>query len=328
MNMSKNQKPTQERIDAFYHRNVLDIKSLCRDDLMTIMQMAAYYDEALQENRPLDDMQGKILAALFFEPSTRTHLSFESAMRRLGGTVITVAETPKMQTSSTAKGETLYDSIRVINYYCDIIACRSPISGARFEIDRAATVPYINAGDGSGEHPTQALLDLYTIYKEKGGIDGLTYAICGDLKYGRAPHSLLDALAKFHVKKIILASPEELRMPKENVDEVRKISGAEIEECFNLDYACQNADVIYMTRVQRERFTTQEEYERNRNLFIMTQRHVDMMREGAIILHPLPRVNEITVEVDAYPGAAYFRQAGNGVPVRMALLAMLTGSVK
>ncbi|MDO4582157.1 MAG: aspartate carbamoyltransferase [Bacillota bacterium] len=321
-------KPSQEKMAAFCGKNILDISSLSREQLETIMQTAAYYDAKLEKHELLHDMEGKIMASLFFEPSTRTRLSFESAMQRLGGKVITVTETPTMQTSSTAKGETMYDAIRVINYYCDVIACRSPIKGVRLEIDRAATVPYINGGDGSGEHPTQALLDIYSIYKEKGGLDGWTYAICGDLKYGRAPHSLLDALAKFKVKKIILASPKELRMPEENIAKIKADMGVEIEECFDLDYAAKNADVIYMTRVQRERFSSQEEYERNKNLFIMTKRHVDMFVKDAIVLHPLPRVNEIAVEVDDYPGAAYFRQAGNGLPTRMALLALVTGSVK
>lgn len=320
-------KPSAEAMAKFVGKNILDIASLSREDLLTIMQTAAYYDQALAEKRILHDMEGKVMASLFFEPSTRTRLSFETAMHRLGGKVITVSETPSMQTSSTAKGETMYDSIRVINYYCDVIACRSPIKGVRHEISRAATVPYINGGDGSGEHPTQALLDVYTVYKEKDGLDGLVYAICGDLKYGRAPHSLLDAIAKFDVKKIILASPEELRMPEDNIAKIRDL-GIEIEECFDLDYAVQNADVIYMTRVQRERFASQEEYERNKNLFIMGKRHIGMFRPGAIILHPLPRVNEIEVEVDDYPGAAYFRQAGNGVPIRMALLALVTGSIR
>lgn len=323
----KTGKPSAEALAAFIGRNILDIDSLSREDLETIMQTAAYYDQALTEKRILHDMEGKIMASLFFEPSTRTRLSFESAINRLGGKAITVSETPTMQTSSTAKGETMYDAIRVINYYCDVIACRSPIKGVRHEIARAATVPYINGGDGSGEHPTQALLDIYTVYKEKGGLDGLIYAICGDLKYGRAPHSLLDAVAKFKVKKIILASPEELRMPEESIAKIRAL-GIEIEECFDLDYAAQHADVIYMTRVQRERFASQEEYERNKNLFIMTSRHVAMFRPGAIVMHPLPRVNEIEVEVDDYAGAAYFRQAGNGLPTRMALLALVTGSVK
>jgi len=320
-------RPSQEKLDVFKNRNILDIVSLSREEIETILETAAYYDEKLARKERLYDMDGKVMASLFFEPSTRTRLSFESAMLHLGGQVITVTETPSMQTSSTAKGETLYDSIRVINYYADVIACRSPIKGARLEIDAAATVPYINGGDGSGEHPTQALLDLYTIYKEKGGIDGLTYAICGDLKYGRAPHSLLDAIAKFNAKKVILASPQELRMPAENIEKIRE-TGVEIEECFDLDYACREADVIYMTRVQRERFSSQEEYERNKDLFIMTGRHVAMFPEGAIVLHPLPRINEITTEVDAYAGAAYFRQAGNGMPTRMALLALVTGSVK
>ena len=320
-------KPAKQALEKFIGRNIMDIESLSKEDLETIMQTAAYYDQALAEKRLLDDMKGKIMASLFFEPSTRTRLSFECAMERLGGKVITVSETPSMQTSSTAKGETMYDSIRVINYYCDVIACRSPIKGVRHEIARAATVPYINGGDGSGEHPTQALLDVYTIYKQKGTLDGLVHAICGDLKYGRAPHSLLDALSKFDVKKIILASPKELRMPQEHIAKIKAL-GIEVEECFELDYAVENADMIYMTRVQRERFASQEEYERNKNLFIMSERHIKMFCPGAIVLHPLPRVNEIEVEVDDYAGSVYFEQAGNGVPVRMALLALVTGSVK
>ncbi|MEG2212873.1 MAG: aspartate carbamoyltransferase, partial [Clostridiales bacterium] len=244
-------KPSQEALNKFAGRNIMDIVSLSKEDLETIMQTAAYYDQALTEKKRLYDMDGKIMASLFFEPSTRTRLSFESAMERLGGKVITVSETAAAQTSSTAKGESLYDAIRVINYYVDVIACRSPIKGARHEINRAATVPYINGGDGSGEHPTQALLDIYSVFKEKGSLDGLTYAICGDLKYGRAPHSLLDAITKFDIKKVILASPEELRMPQENIERIKKL-GIEIEECFDLDYAAKNADVIYMTRVQRE----------------------------------------------------------------------------
>ncbi len=320
-------KPSAEAMAGFEGKNIMDIESLTKPELETIMQTAAYYDQALAEKRVLTDMKGKVMASLFFEPSTRTRLSFEAGMEYLGGKVITVSETPKMQTSSAAKGETMYDAIRVINYYCDVIACRSPIKGVRHEIARAATVPYINGGDGSGEHPTQALLDVYTIYKEKGTLDGLIFAICGDLKYGRAPHSLLDALSKFDVKKIILASPKELAMPEENIAKIRAL-GIEIEECNDLDFAAKNADVIYMTRVQRERFATEEEYERNKNLFIMSARHIEMFREGAIIMHPLPRVNEIEIEVDEYPGAVYFAQAGNGVPVRMALLALVTGSVQ
>ncbi len=321
------ERPSQERLAAFKNRNIADISSLSREEIETILDTAAYYDDKLAKGERLHDMDGKIMASLFFEPSTRTRLSFESAMHRLGGQIITVSETPAMQSSSTAKGETMFDTISMINYYADVIACRSPIKGVRFEIERAAAIPYINGGDGSGEHPTQALLDLYTIQKEKGGIDGLTYAICGDLKYGRAPHSLLDAVTKFNPKKIILSSPQELRTPGEYIDKIKAL-GEEVEECFDLDYACRNADVVYMTRVQRERFSCQEEYERNKDLFILTNHHVGLLREGAIIMHPLPRVNEIAVEVDAYPGATYFRQAGNGVAVRMALLTLVTGSVR
>ena len=321
-------KPSQERLDIFRGRNILDIVSLSRDEIEIIMETAAYYDHALSDHQRLYDMDGRIMASLFFEPSTRTRLSFESAMERLGGKVISVSETLDFQISSAAKGESLSDAIRVINHYCDVIVCRSPFTSAREEIASIASVPYINAGNGSGEHPTQALLDIYTIFKEKGGVDGLTYAICGDLKYGRAAHSFLDALSKFSPRKIILASPDELRMPEDYLNKIQAVPGVEVEECRDLDHAVCKADVLYMTRVQRERFDSQEEYDRNKDLFILSGDHLDSFPKGAVILHPLPRVNEITLEVDSYPGAAYFRQAGNGVPVRMAVLSLVTGSVR
>ncbi len=320
-------KPSEIKMAVFKGRNITDISSLTTQEMETILQTAAYYDQALSQKKRIYDMDGKIMASLFFEPSTRTRLSFEAAMERLGGKTITVTETPTLQTSSTSKGETLYDSIQVVNHYCDVIVCRSPVEGAREEISRAAKAPYINAGDGAGAHPSQALLDVYTIVKEKGAIDGLTYALCGDLKYGRAAHSFLDALAKFKVKKIILASPRELKMPQVYLQQIKALK-VEIEECDDLDYAVTNADVVYMTRVQKERFPHYDDYLHNKDLFIMSGRHIPMLKENAIILHPLPRVNEITLEVDDYPGAAYFRQAGNGVPIRMALLALATGSVK
>ena len=318
-------KPNKEAMERFIGRNIMDIQSLSKDDIELIMQLSAYYDQKLAAGDRITDMEGKIMASLFFEASTRTRLSFESAMARLGGKTITVSETAVLQTSSTAKGETLYDSIRVTNYYCDVIVCRSTIAGMRHEIASAATVPYINGGDGSGEHPTQALLDLYTIYKEKGSLDGLTYAVCGDLKYGRAPHSLMQALGIFDIKKIILAAPKGLPMPEEYLTTARA-NNIEIEECDSLDYAAKQADVIYMTRIQQERFADEEEYKRAVN-FIMTKRHLEIFRPGTIVMHPLPRIGEIDTCIDDYEGAAYFRQSGNGVPVRMALLALVTGSV-
>jgi aspartate carbamoyltransferase catalytic subunit len=320
-------KPPEENMAVFKGKSITDIASLTLEEVETILQTAAYYDHVLSQKKRIYDMDGKIMAALFFEPSTRTRLSFEAAMERLGGKTITVIETQELKISSTAKGETLYDMIRMVNFYCDVISCRSPIEGAREEINRAAEVPYINAGDGAGEHPSQALLDLYTIIKEKGSIDGLTYAICGDLRYGRAAHSFVNALAKFPVKKIILSSPHELTLPPEYIEKI-KAMGVEVEECYDLDYAASSADVIYMTRVQKERMKCEAKFVRNKDLFIMTASHVKMFRKDAIVMHPLPRLNEIELAVDDYPGAAYFRQAGNGLPIRMALLALVTGSVK
>lgn len=319
-------KPSEAKLAPFVGKDVLDIAQFSKEDLEVVMHLAAYYEEALHNKKRLYDLDGKIMASLFFEPSTRTRLSFEAAMQRLGGNVITVAEAAGAQSSSTAKGETLHDSIKVINDYADVIVCRSPIKGARFEVANAADIPVINGGDGAGQHPTQALLDMYTIFKEKGSPDGLTVALIGDLKNGRTVHSLADALSLYDVK-MIFASPKELPMPREIIDSLRE-KNIEIEEVHDLDTACRRADVLYMTRIQRERFLDPTEYERVKNLFIMSGRHVESFRPGAIVLHPLPRVNEIEVEVDNYPGAAYFRQAANGLPVRMALLAMITGNVK
>jgi len=327
MSVLQKTKPSNEQMAKFIGKDVLDIAQFTKEELDTICQTAAYYEEALDAKKILHDMEGKIMASLFFEPSTRTRLSFEAAMLRLGGSVITVSEAAGAQTSSAAKGETLHDAIKVIDLYCDVIVCRSPIKGSRFESSAAADIPVVNGGDGAGQHPTQALLDLYTIYKEKGSIDGLTYALIGDLKNGRTVHSLIDAVSMYDIKKVILASPQELMMPEDIVANIRA-KGIEIEECHDLNYAAQNADVLYMTRIQRERFQDPETYEKVKDLFVMDNSHVKMFREGAIVLHPLPRVNEIAVEVDEYSGAAYFRQAGNGVPARMAILALVTGSVK
>ncbi|MDR0463423.1 MAG: aspartate carbamoyltransferase [Pseudomonadales bacterium] len=326
-----NSKPSSDAVAKFKGRNIINIEDLSYDDLMTILQTATFYHRAVEDDRPLNDMEGKIMMSMFFEPSTRTRCSFESAMYRLGGRIITIAESSNQQNSSAAKGETLHDSIMTVNYYGHVIVCRTPEKNGRHQIAGAVTLPYINAGDGDGEHPTQALLDIYTVYKRMGTLDGLTYAICGDLKYGRAAHSLLTALSKFSPKKVILASPSELCIPKKYVSGATN-AGIEIEECTELEYAIQNADVVYMTRVQRERFPEGEEgeeaYARNRDIFIIDERHISMFRERAILLHPLPRVNEVAKIVDDWKGAAYFEQVGNGVPIRMALLALLTGCVR
>jgi aspartate carbamoyltransferase catalytic subunit len=326
-----NTKPSLEALAKFRNRNIVNVEHLTKEDLITILQTAAYYHRAVTDDHPLNDMVGKIMLSMFFEPSTRTRCSFESAIQRLGGRIITIAEGSDKQNSSTAKGETLHDSIKTMNYFGHVIVCRTPEKDGRHQIAEAATLPYINAGDGDGEHPTQALLDIYTVYKRMGTMDGLTYAICGDLKYGRAAHSLLIALSKFSPKKVILASPSELSMPTKYV-EMAKNADIEIETCTELEYAIQNADVVYMTRVQRERFPDGEEgeqaYIRNRDIFIIGEKHISMFRPKAILLHPLPRVNEVAKIVDDWEGAVYFEQVGNGVPIRMALLALVTGCVR
>jgi len=319
-------KPSQAQLDAFKGRDVLSALDLTKEDLDIIMNTAGYYEEQLAQKKIIKDMEGKVMASLFYEPSTRTRLSFETAMLRLGGSVITVAESATNQTSSTAKGETMHDGISVIDGYADVIVIRNPVTGTAQVAANAAKHPVINAGDGAGQHPTQALLDIYTIIKEKGKVEGLKVALVGDLKYGRTVHSLVEFLAIYGCE-IVLASPDELKMPADIVQSLRD-RGLKVTETNNLKDAVVDADVLYVTRVQRERFPNKEDYERVKDLFIVDEELVSLAKEGMIILHPLPRVNEITVGVDKYPGALYFTQAHNGLFVRMALLALTTGSVR
>jgi len=318
-------KPSPEQIKAFEGKDVLTARQFSLEELNAIMGTAAHYEQALAEKRIIKDMEGKVMASLFYEPSTRTRLSFETAMLRLGGSVITVAESATNQISSTAKGETLHDGITVIDGYADVIVIRSPQTGAADIAAQAAKHPIINAGDGAGQHPTQALLDIYTILKAKGSAEGLKVALVGDLKFGRTVHSLVDFLALYGCD-LILASPDQLKMPEDIVASLRD-RGVKVEETNSLQDAVKVADVLYVTRVQRERFPDPSEYEKVKDLFIVDEELIRGCKEGMIILHPLPRVNEITVGVDKYPGALYFEQAYNGLYVRMALLALTTGSV-
>ncbi|PRR71327.1 aspartate carbamoyltransferase [Neomoorella humiferrea] len=320
------QKPTPEEMELLKGQDVLSARDLSFAQLQLIMKTAAYYEDALVNKRRLYDMDGKIMASLFFEPSTRTRLSFEAAMQRLGGNVITVSETPQMQTSSTAKGETLHDAIKVVDGYVDVIVVRSPIKGAAQEAAEAAEHPVINAGDGTGQHPTQALLDIYTIIKEHGHVEGMKVALLGDLKYGRTVHSLV-YLLKHYGCDMIFVSPPQLKMPEEITNELKQ-EGIKVEETADLKAAVAEADILYVTRIQRERFPSQEEYESVKDSYIVNDEIVAAAKKGMSILHPLPRVNEIAVSVDTYAGAAYFRQAHNGVPIRMALLALTTGNVR
>jgi aspartate carbamoyltransferase catalytic subunit len=258
-------------------------------------------------------LAGKIVATMFYEPSTRTRFSFEAATLRLGGQVITAESAGA--TSSAVKGETLADTARVVSSYADAIVIRHPEKGSAQELSQHASVPVINAGDGAGEHPTQALLDLYTIRKELGEKKDLQVALVGDLLYGRTVHSLLPLLASLPDLHIHLISPAQLRLPEEH-----KRSLTAVSEHQNLDSVLESCDVFYLTRVQKERFASEADYLAVKDAFILDLPTVQKMKKEAIILHPLPRVNEIAPEVDADPRAAYFRQAKNGLYLRMALL--------
>jgi len=302
--------------------DILDGAQFTRKELEHILNVAEDMRKRLEKKRSLDLMKGYVLGALFFEPSTRTRLSFETAMHRLGGNVVGFASA---KVSSTAKGETLADTIRTVNQYVDVIAMRHPQIGSAKEAAAVATVPVINGGDGAGQHPTQALLDLFTIRSERGQIDGNTIVLCGDLKFGRTVHAGVE-LYKHYDCKLIFVAPNTLKMPPEITARLRK-HGIEIEETTDLEMAMKEADILYMTRIQRERFKDPAEYERLKDSYVLTREMVERINPGLTILHPLPRVNEITTDVDALPGAAYFRQARNGVYVRMALIALVTGRI-
>lgn len=267
-----------------------------------------------------EDLKGKIVASLFFEPSTRTRLSFETAAYRLGANVITVADAA---TSSLKKGETLADTIRVIENYADILVMRHPQAGSAEEAIKYTKKPFLNAGDGANQHPTQALLDMYTFKQEMGTIDGLTFGFVGDMKYSRVVHSTLYLLRFYHIKKIYFITPEALKMPEEYLSMLRE-AGIEYEETEDLEACIPELDILYMTRIQQERFQSEAEYLQYKGAYVLAS---DMVKKGKPemrVMHALPRVDEISPEVDPFPQAAYFRQAENGVYMRMALLKYLS----
>ena len=267
---------------------------------------------------------GKIMATLFYEPSTRTRLSFESAMLRLGGKVLGFSSA---DSSSAAKGESVADTIRVVSCYADICAMRHPKEGAPLVASMASEIPVINAGDGGHQHPTQTLTDLLTIRSLKGRLDNITIGLCGDLKFGRTVHSLIEALVRYTGVKFVLISPEELRVPDYIKEDVLKASGHEFEEVERLEEVLPKLDLLYMTRVQKERFFNEEDYVRMKDFYILDKAKVDLAGPDMLVLHPLPRVNEISTEVDSDPRAAYFKQAQYGVYVRMALILTLLKEV-
>ena len=263
---------------------------------------------------------GKKLATLFFEPSTRTRLSHEAAMLNLGGSILGFSSA---DSSSAAKGETVSDTVQTVSCYSDIIAMRHPKEGAPMVASRNSTVPIINAGDGGHHHPTQTLTDLLTIRSLKGRLDNLTIGLCGDLKFGRTVHSLIEALVRYHNIKFVLISPEELRIPSYIRNDVLDKHNVPYEEVERLEDALPELDILYMTRVQKERFFNEEDYIRMKDFYILDANKMELAKEDMFVLHPLPRVNEIAVEVDKDPRAAYFRQVQYGVYVRMALILTL-----
>ena len=304
-------------------KHVLSTKQFEDPELLEHLFTSAEQMERDDAARMLPDvLRGRILATIFYEPSTRTRFSFEAAMQKLGGGLLT--QENASANSSASKGETIADSIRVIANYADAIALRHPVEGTAQEAAAISSVPIINAGDGVGEHPTQALLDLYTIRREMGRLERLRVAMIGDLKNGRTIHSLLPLLTLGAQVEVDLVAPESLRLPEKYVEDMRA-RGVVFHERDNMDGVLETADVLYVTRVQRERFAVEAEYDAVKDAFRIDTRAAAKMKPFAIIMHALPRVNEISVEVDTDKRAAYFRQAKNGLYLRMALLKYLLG---
>jgi aspartate carbamoyltransferase len=319
--MSRTHLPFGDKQDApFYGRDIVSVKQFDLEDLDYIFEVAHEMQAMVARVGTFDLLKGKLLANLFYEPSTRTSSSFAAAMERLGGSVIAINE---VRYSSVSKGESLADTVRTLERYADVIVLRHPDVGASAEAATHASKPIINAGDGVGEHPTQALLDLFTIREELGDVDGLTVTMVGDLKYGRTVHSLSRLLSKFKVE-LHLVSPGILQMPDEILEELAEAK-TPFEVHDSLDAVIPVTDVLYVTRVQKERFEDESDYDAVKNEFIVTPATLGPAKERMIVMHPLPRVNEIGMEVDADPRAAYFRQMEYGMYVRMALLAMVLG---
>lgn len=299
-------------------KHLIDPTDLTKQETDEIIALAE--DIISHREKYQDRMAHRKLATLFYEPSTRTRLSFTSAMLELGGSVLGFSDA---KNSSVSKGETVQDTIRVVGCFADIIAMRHPIEGAPLAASEVARVPIINAGDGSHSHPTQTLTDLLTIKRELGHIDNITIGFCGDLRFGRTVHSLIKALSRYSGIKVVLIAPDELRLPDYIKQDVCDRMGIAYRETDDLDSAIPELDVLYMTRVQKERFLDEEEFERVKDSFVLDCRRMALGKPGMAVLHPLPRVNEILTEVDDDPRAAYFRQVENGKFVRMALICKL-----
>lgn len=299
-------------------RHLLDTTDL---SLCEIEEMIDLANDIISNKKKYSHIcDGKKLATLFFEPSTRTRLSFEAAMYELGGNVIGFSEAAS---SSASKGETVEDTIRIVSNYADIIAMRHPLEGAPRVAATKTLVPIINAGDGGHAHPTQTLTDLLTIYREKGRLDNFTIGLCGDLKFGRTVHSLIKALCRYKGVRFVLIAPRELQVPDYIIHDVLEPSGALYTQVESLDAVMPDLDVLYMTRIQRERFFSQDEYLKHKDAFILDAAKLENAKCDLTVMHPLPRVNEISTEVDDDPRAKYFEQALNGKYIRMALIITL-----
>ncbi len=303
-------------------RNLISITDFSVEEIDKMIGVAG--DIMTNPEKYIDICKGKKLATLFFEPSTRTRLSFEAAMLELGGSVLGFSEA---SSSSASKGESVSDTIRTVGCYADIIAMRHPKEGAPIVAARRTTVPIINGGDGGHHHPTQTLTDLLTITREKGRLNNLTVGLCGDLKFGRTVHSLIEAMLRYENVKFVLIAPPELRVPQYIIDMLEK-AGAEYKQVETMEAVMPELDILYMTRVQRERFFNEEDYIRLKDTYILNMDKLANAKKDMAILHPLPRVNEISVEVDDDPRAAYFRQALCGKYIRMALILNLLNIVK
>lgn len=300
--------------------NLIDIMQLSVEEIDALVQKGC--DIMVNPAAYAHKCDGKILATLFFEPSTRTRLSFESAMLSLGGQVLGFSSAAS---SSASKGESVADTIRVVSAYCDIIAMRHPKEGAPLVATMHSLVPVINAGDGGHNHPTQTLTDLMTIHKEKGHVDNLTVGFCGDLKFGRTVHSLVAAMSRYTGIRFVFVSPEELKLPRYVKEQYIKEKNIPYTQSASLEEVMPELDVLYMTRVQKERFFNEEDYLRLKDSYILTPDKLANAKKDLCILHPLPRVNEISVAVDDDPRACYFKQAQNGRYIRMALIMKLLG---
>ena len=300
-------------------RHLIDPLDLTQQEITQLLDLA---DRICADPAAYQEVANhKKLATLFYEPSTRTRLSFEAAMLNLGGHVLGF---PSENVSSASKGESVADTIRVVSCYADIVAMRHPKEGAPLRASRYSRIPVINAGDGGHQHPTQTLTDLMTIRRRMGRLDDLTIGLCGDLKFGRTVHSLIEALVlRYSNVKFVLISPEELRVPSYIREDILEKNNVEFEEVERLEDALPKLDILYMTRVQKERFFNEEDYVRMKDFYILDKQKMELAKKDMYILHPLPRVNEISTEVDADPRAAYFKQAQYGVYVRMALILTL-----